>query len=56
VATFSAHVHGGYGMSQEYDIQLYYRRAKGWRLLLDDPAVEIEKLGDELLGPRQGAS
>jgi alkylation response protein AidB-like acyl-CoA dehydrogenase len=54
-ATFALHVHGGYGMSQEYDIQLYYRRAKGWRLVLDDPAVEIAKLGDQLLGPREGA-
>jgi alkylation response protein AidB-like acyl-CoA dehydrogenase len=53
-AAFALHVHGGYGVSREYDIQLYFRRAKGWRLVLDDPAVEIAKLGDELLGPRQG--
>lgn len=50
-AAFSLHVHGGYGVSEEYDIQLYFRRAKGWRLVLDDPAVEIEKLGNLVLGP-----
>ena len=55
-AAFALHVHGGYGVSQEYDIQLYFRRAKGWRLVLDDPAVEIEKLGDVVLGPSRGKS
>ncbi len=29
---------------QEYDIQLYYRRAKGWPLVLDAPAREYERL------------
>ena len=24
------HYHGGYGFMEEYDIQLFYRRAKGW--------------------------
>jgi alkylation response protein AidB-like acyl-CoA dehydrogenase len=54
-AAFALHAHGGYGVSQEYDIQLYFRRAKGWRLVLDDPAVEVAKLADELFGPREGA-
>ena len=27
-ATTSSLVHGGYGFMQEYDIQLYFRRAK----------------------------
>jgi alkylation response protein AidB-like acyl-CoA dehydrogenase len=26
----SLHYHGGYGFMMEYDIQLYYRRAKAW--------------------------
>jgi alkylation response protein AidB-like acyl-CoA dehydrogenase len=30
----SLQVHGGYGFTLEYDIQLYYRRAKAWPLLL----------------------
>jgi alkylation response protein AidB-like acyl-CoA dehydrogenase len=30
-ATYTAlHVHGGYGFMLEYDVQLYYRRARGW--------------------------
>jgi len=26
----SLHFHGGYGFMMEYDVQLYYRRARGW--------------------------
>jgi alkylation response protein AidB-like acyl-CoA dehydrogenase len=29
--------HGGYGLSLEYDIQLYHRRGKAWALLAGDP-------------------
>jgi alkylation response protein AidB-like acyl-CoA dehydrogenase len=56
IASFALHVHGGYGVSEEYDVQLYFRRAKGWRLVLDDPAVEVAKFADELLGPVEGVS
>jgi alkylation response protein AidB-like acyl-CoA dehydrogenase len=31
------HTHGGYGLSVEYDIQLYHRRAKAWALVGGDP-------------------
>lgn len=31
------HTHGGYGLTLEYDIQLYYRRAKAWALISGDP-------------------
>jgi alkylation response protein AidB-like acyl-CoA dehydrogenase len=52
----SLHVHGGYGYAEEYDIQLYYRRARGWSLLLGDPAREARRLADQLFGPvTQGA-
>jgi alkylation response protein AidB-like acyl-CoA dehydrogenase len=44
------HVHGGYGFSEEYDVQLYYRRARGWSLVLDDPAAESRRLADLLFG------
>tara|TARA_B110000014_G_scaffold130951_1_gene90339 strand:- start:990 stop:2069 length:1080 start_codon:yes stop_codon:yes gene_type:complete len=40
----SLHVHGGYGFSEEYDIQLYYRRARALTYLLDDPARECRRL------------
>jgi len=29
-AETSLHFHGGYGFMLEYDVQLYYRRARGW--------------------------
>ncbi len=48
----SLHYHGSYGFSLEYDIQLYYRRARGWPLQLGDPANERVRLAD-LLWPRE---
>ena len=40
----SLQYHGGYGFAEEYDIQLYYRRAKGWPLQLGDPSTEYQRL------------
>jgi alkylation response protein AidB-like acyl-CoA dehydrogenase len=48
----SLQYHGSYGFSREYDVQLYYRRARGWPLLLDSPARERAALAD-LLWPRK---
>ena len=48
------HYHGGVGVSDEYDIQLYYRRARGWALVAGDPSEEIDRLADHVLGPRGG--
>jgi alkylation response protein AidB-like acyl-CoA dehydrogenase len=48
--TRSLHYHGGYGAMAEYDIQLYYRRAKGWPLQLGDPARDLRHLADILYG------
>ncbi|MFV8817874.1 acyl-CoA dehydrogenase [Haliea sp. E17] len=39
------HTYGGYGLSNEYDIQLYHRRAKAWGLALGDPADECARAG-----------
>ena len=44
------HYHGGYGFANEYDIGLYYRRARGWSLVLGDPAVQYQHLADRLFG------
>jgi len=33
----SLHTHGGYGFMKEYDIQLYFRRAKAWPAVLMEP-------------------
>jgi alkylation response protein AidB-like acyl-CoA dehydrogenase len=52
----SLHFHGGYGFSAEYDIQLYYRRARGWPLVLDDPGRECLGLADRLWGPPDGTA
>jgi len=50
----SLHVHGGYGYAEEYDIQLYFRRARGWALVAGDPARECLRLADSLFGPVAG--
>lgn len=42
------HTFGGYGVSLEYDIQLYYRRAKAWALLAGDPRQELYAVADRL--------
>jgi alkylation response protein AidB-like acyl-CoA dehydrogenase len=49
-ATRSLHYHGGYGFSMEYDIQMYFRRSKGWMLALDDPAREYQALAERMYG------
>lgn len=50
----SLHYHGGYGFAEEYDIQMYYRRARGWSYVLDDPTTVSLDLADRLFG-RTGA-
>jgi alkylation response protein AidB-like acyl-CoA dehydrogenase len=44
------HFHGGYGFMQEYDIQLHYRRAKGWPLVLDALPREYARLAARRYG------
>jgi alkylation response protein AidB-like acyl-CoA dehydrogenase len=41
---------GGYGLSVEYDIQLYFRRGKAAALPLGDPRAELVRVGDRLWG------
>jgi alkylation response protein AidB-like acyl-CoA dehydrogenase len=53
-ASVALHVHGGYGFMLEYDIQLYYRRAKAWPLVLGDPRRVVRQLADALFGPVEG--
>ena len=50
----SLHYHGGYGFAEEYDIQMYYRRARGWSLILDDPTTVSLSLADRLFGSVEG--
>jgi alkylation response protein AidB-like acyl-CoA dehydrogenase len=44
----SLHYHGGYGFAEEYDIQLFYRRARGWALAYSDSDRESLRLADQL--------
>ena len=45
------HTFGGYGLTEEYPIQLYHRRAKSWALVLGDPADELTRAARrQLLG------
>jgi alkylation response protein AidB-like acyl-CoA dehydrogenase len=48
------HFHGGYGFTLEYDIQLYFRRAKAWPLVLADMTSELEGLASDLFVPAEG--
>jgi alkylation response protein AidB-like acyl-CoA dehydrogenase len=43
------HYHGGYGYTLEYDIHLYFIRAKGWPLTWDSPANVFASIGASLL-------
>ncbi|MDG2304267.1 MAG: acyl-CoA dehydrogenase [Candidatus Binatia bacterium] len=44
----SLHTHGGYGLSLEYDVQLYFRRAKAVALMDGDPRDELVRVTDRL--------
>jgi len=50
VTDHSLHYHGGYGFAEEGTIQLFYRRARGWPLVLGDPSTECLDLADTLFG------
>ena len=48
----SLHFHGGYGYTLEYEIQLYFRRAKAWALAAGDPRREFQRLAGLLFDER----
>jgi hypothetical protein len=50
VPTFGIHLQGGFGFTLESDMQLYFRRAKGWALVAGDPDAELVTLADLLFG------
>jgi alkylation response protein AidB-like acyl-CoA dehydrogenase len=47
---WSLHFHGGYGFMLEYDIQLFYRRAKAWPLAVGSRQGELQRFADGLFG------
>lgn len=44
------HTFGGYGLTNEYDMQLYHRRAKAWPLAGGDPRRELLIAGKRQFG------
>ncbi len=50
----SLHVHGGYGFGMEADIQLYYRRARGWALVYGEPSAALDRVADARYGALAG--
>jgi alkylation response protein AidB-like acyl-CoA dehydrogenase len=50
----SLHFHGGYGFMMEYDVQLYYRRARAWANVYAEPAAAYRRVADARYG-QQGA-
>ncbi|MER5668162.1 acyl-CoA dehydrogenase family protein [Streptomyces mirabilis] len=44
------HFHGGYGYTLEYDIQLYFRRAKAWSLVAGDSRAAYARLAHRVFG------
>src|SRR5690606_16928278 len=42
----SLHFHGGYGFTEEYDIQHYYRRARAWSAIVAEPRVAYRRAAD----------
>jgi len=46
----SLHFHGGYGFMMEYDIQLYYRRARAWANVFAEPGAVFRRVADRRYG------
>jgi alkylation response protein AidB-like acyl-CoA dehydrogenase len=53
-ASDSLHVHGGYGYTLEYDVQLYFRRARAWPLIAGDRRAAYAELAHRLFDAREG--
>jgi alkylation response protein AidB-like acyl-CoA dehydrogenase len=52
----SLHYHGGYGFMLEYDIQLYFRRARGWPAQFAEPDVAFSMAAARRLSARAAAA
>jgi alkylation response protein AidB-like acyl-CoA dehydrogenase len=52
-AAESLQFHGGYGYTLEYDIQLYFRRAKAWLLVAGDPKARYADLAHRVYGAKE---
>ena len=43
------HTQGGFGFTLESDVQLFYRRAKGWALVMGDRRSELRRVAEQLV-------
>jgi alkylation response protein AidB-like acyl-CoA dehydrogenase len=43
---YALHFHGGYGFMLEYPIQLYFRRARSWGAVLENPQASFRRVAD----------
>ena len=50
VTAQALHVHGGYGFMMEYDIQLYWRRARAWTNVWGEPSLAYRRAAAMRLG------
>ena len=48
---WSLHFHGGYGFMMEYDVQLYFRRARAWANVYAEPRIVYRRVADKRYGP-----
>lgn len=46
----SLHIHGGYGFGMEGDVQLYYRRARGWAMVFGESLVALDRVAEARYG------
>lgn len=46
----SLHFHGGYGFMMEYDVQLYWRRARAWANVFAEPRAVYGRVADRRYG------
>ncbi|OAN36820.1 acyl-CoA dehydrogenase [Mycolicibacterium iranicum] len=51
----SLHIHGGYGFGMECDIQLYYRRVRGWALVFGESNEALDRVADARYGAVRAA-
>jgi len=49
--TVGVHVQGGLGFTVESDMHLFFRRAKGWTLVVGDPTHELDTIAAARYGP-----
>jgi hypothetical protein len=50
-ASVGVHTQGGLGVTLDSDMQLFFRRAKGWANIAGDPTTELKLVADALYGP-----